>query len=127
MSMIIDPTLAVPTTGGDLSVAIHDLVSGRIDNDEFARRFLASRVFMLSPVRPGPFVMSPPGGAAVAPVWSTSRGLLHVMGGYEFLVSTGEDLAARLPDGVGVLIDDGMPCPIALPSALLLGNRCRSS
>ncbi len=103
----------------ELGPAVHELVAQQIDLDEFTRRFLTSRVYMLCPVRPGLFVMSRPGGAAIVPVWSTARALRRVTGNYDWLAHTGRDLAARLPAGVGVLIDDGMPCPITLPSALL--------
>ena len=108
----------------ELGHAVHELVAHQIDVDEFARRFLASRVYTLSPVNPGLFVMSRPSGSAIAPVWSTVRGLRRVMGGFDWQACTGEDVVVHLPDGVGVLIDDGMPCPIALPASVLLQHRC---
>jgi hypothetical protein len=119
MSVHSGLTPMTSTAATELGPAIHELVGHQIDLDEFTRRFLASRVYTLCPVRPGLFVMSCPGGAAVVPVWSTVRALQRVTGNYDWLARTGRDLAARLPAGVGVLIDDGMPCPIALPSALL--------
>ena len=108
----------------ELGQAVHELVGQQIDLDEFTRRFLASRVYTLCPVRPGLFVMSRPGGAAIVPVWSTVRALRQVMGNYDWLARTGEDLILHLPAGVDVLIDDGMPCPIALSSAVLLEHHC---
>ena len=107
-----------------LGPAVHELVTFRIDVDEFTRRFLAARVYTLCPVRPGLFVMSRPGDAAIVPVWSTLRALRQVMGNYDWFIRTGEDLIAHLPDGVGVLIDDGMPCPIGLSSAVLREHHC---
>ena len=118
-------TSTAPT---ELGQAIHELVGHQIDLDQFTRGFLASRVYTLCPVRPGLFVMSRPGGAAVVPVWSTVRALRRVTGNYDWMARTGRDLAAGLPAGVDVLIDDGMPCPIALTSAVLLethrGGNC---
>jgi hypothetical protein len=104
----------------ELGQAVYELVGHQIDLHEFARRFLASRVYTLCPVRPGLFVMSRPGGAAIVPVWSTVRALRQVTGNCDWLARTGRDLAARMPAGVDLLIDDGMPCPIALTSAVLL-------
>ena len=115
---------ATSTDVPELGQAIHDLAGHQIDLDEFTRRFLGSRVYTLCPVRPGPFVMSLPGGAAIVPIWSTVRALRQVTGNYDWLAQPGGDLAARLPAGVGVLIDDGLPCPIALSPAVLLGHRC---
>ena len=87
---------------------------------------MAARIYTLCPVRPGLFVMSRRGGTAIVPVWSTLRALRHAMGNYDWFARTGEDLVGRLPDGVGVLIDDGMPCPIALSSAVLREHHCGS-
>lgn len=130
MSKIIGPALgfatSTTTATTELGHAVHELVEGQIDPDEFVRRFLTASVYTLCPVRPGLFVMSRPGGAAVVPVWSTVRSLRQVMGGFGWFACTGEDLVAQLPADVGILIDDGMPCPIALPSSRLPGNRCRS-
>jgi hypothetical protein len=108
----------------DLGDAVHELVAHQIDVDEFTRRFLSSRVYTLCPVNPGLFVMSRPGGSAIAPVWSTVRALRRVMGGFDWLACTGEQVVVRLPDGAGVLIDGGMPCPVALPPAVLLQHHC---
>src|SRR5665647_2124495 len=91
----------------ELGQAIHELITHRIDLDEFIHRFLAARIYTLCPVRPGVFVMSRPGGAVIAPVWSTVRALRQVMGSYDWVAPTGEDLVDRLPAGVGVLIDAG--------------------
>jgi hypothetical protein len=116
-------TLRTPAAASELGHAVHELVGRQIDVDEFVQRFLASRVYALSPVRPGLFVMSRPGAAPIVPVWSTVRALRQVMGGYGWLACTGADLVAQLPAGVGVLIDDGLPCPIALPSTVLHRHR----
>jgi len=103
----------------NLSGAIHELIANQIDLDELIRRLLAARVYTLCPVRPGLFVMSCPGGAAIVPVWSTIRAQRQVMGRYDSCTFTGQDLVDQLPSGVGVLIDAGMPQHIAvLPSAL---------
>lgn len=123
MSLTSASTLSTPEVATELGHAVYQLVAQQIDIDEFARRFLASRVYTLCPVNPGVFVMSRPSGSAIVPVWSTVRALRQVMGGFDWLACTGEDVAHRLPDGVGVLIDDGMPCPIALPSAVFLEHR----
>ena len=124
MSVTTALTLTVPAAATELGQAVHELVGHQIDVDEFTRRFLTSRVYTLCPVRPGLFVMSRPGGAPVVPVWSAVRGLRQVMGNYDWLARTGEEVVVDLPEGVGVLIDDGMPCPIVLPSAVLLEHRC---
>jgi hypothetical protein len=124
MSLSSESTLSTPEVATELGPAVYELVAQQIDVDEFTRRFLASRVYTLCPVNPGLFVMSRPGGSAIVPVWSTVRALRQVMGGFDWLACRGEELVAHLPDGVGVLIDDGMPCPIALPSADLLQYRC---
>ena len=113
-----------PAAETELGQALHELIGHQIDLDEFTRRFLASRVYTLCPVRPGLFVMSRPGAAAIVPVWSTLRALRQVMGNYGCFARTGEDLILDLPAGVDVLIDAGMPCPIALPSSTLLAHRC---
>ena len=123
MSVTSALTLTAPAAA-ELGQAVHELVGHQLDVDEFTRRFLASRVYTLCPVRPGPFVMSRPGGEPVVPVWSTVRGLRQVMGNYDWFARTGEEVVVALPEGVGVLIDDGMPCPIALPSAILHEHRC---
>ena len=47
-----------PVAATELGQAVHELVGQQIDLDEFTRRFLASRVYTLCPVRPGLFVMS---------------------------------------------------------------------
>lgn len=107
----------------ELGHAVHELVTRQIDVDEFVHRFLASRVYALCPVRPGLFIMSRPGAAPIVPVWSTVRALRKVMGGYDWLACTGADLVVRVPAGVGFLIDDGLPCPIALPSSVLPRHR----
>jgi hypothetical protein len=102
-----------------LNTAIHELNARQIDLDEFSHRFLAARIYTLCPVRPGLFVMSRPGGSAIVPVWSTSRAVRQVMGNYEWAVRTGRDLVDHLPADVGVLIDAGLPRPIALPASAL--------
>ena len=107
---------AVPT---ELGHAVHELVTRQIDIDAFVDRFLVAHVYALCPVRPGLFIMSRPGAAPIVPVWSTIRALRHVMGGFGWLVRTGAELVAQLPAGVGFLIDDGLPCPIALPPSVL--------
>lgn len=117
-------TVGTHEVATELSHAVHELVAHQIDVGEFTRRFLGSRVYTLCPVNPGLFVMSRPSGSAIVPVWSTVRALRQVMGGFDWLACSGEDLVVHLPVGVGVLIDDGMPCPIALPSAVLLRHRC---
>jgi hypothetical protein len=123
MSRNTDRTLrtAEAATGAttELGQAIHELVGHQIDLHEFARRFLVSRVYALCPVVPGPFVMSRPGKAAIAPVWSTTRALRRVMGNCDWLACTGEDLVVQLPAGVEVLIDAGMPFPVVVPSGIL--------
>jgi len=124
MSITSASTLSTPEMATELGHAIYELVAHQIDVDEFTRRFLASRVYTLCPVNPGLFVMSRPSGSAIVPVWSTVRALRQVMGGFDWQACTGEDVVVHLPDGVGVLIDDGMPCPITLPSAVLLQHRC---
>ena len=119
-------TLRDQPPASELGHAVHELLERQIDIDEFIHRFLAARVYALCPVHPGPFVMSRPGAAAVVPVWSTVRALQQVMVGYGWVACTGADLVVEIPVGVGVLIDDGLPCPIALPSAVLLRHRCGS-
>ena len=116
---VIEPT--------ELGQAIHELVGQEIDLHEFARRFLISRVYTLSPVLPGLFVMSRPGRAPIVPVWSTTRALRRVMVNYDWVARTGEDLVVYLPAGVEVLIDAGMPCPVTVPSSVLLGTLAASS
>lgn len=110
----------------ELGQAIHELVGQQIDLHEFARRFLISRVYTLSPVLPGLFVMSRPGGPPIVPVWSTTRALSRVMVNYDWVARTGEDLVVYLPTGVEVLIDAGMPCPVTVPSWVLLGTLASS-
>ena len=115
-----------PAASIELGQAVHELIGHQIDLDEFTGRFLASRIYTLCPVRPGLFVMSRPGAAAIAPVWSTVRALRQVMGKYDWFARTGADLILHLPAGVDVLIDAGMPCPVVLSSEVLLGHRRRS-
>jgi hypothetical protein len=116
-------TLRTDAEATELGPAVHELVTRQIDIDGFVDRFLASRVYTLCPVRPGVFIMSRPGAAPIVPVWSTVRALRRVMGGFGWLACTGADLVVQLPAGVGFLIDDGLPCPIALPSSVLPGHR----
>ena len=112
-------TLTTDAAPTELGHAVHELVTRQIDIDQFVDRFLVARVYALWPVRPGLFIMSRPGAAPIVPVWSTIRALRHVMGGFGWLACTGAELVAQLPDGVGFLIDDGLPCPIALPPSVL--------
>lgn len=122
--MSLTGALALRTqTASELGYAVHELVAGQIDVDEFVHRFLAARVYALCPVRPGLFVMSRPGWAPIVPVWSSVRALRQVMGDYAWQACTGADLMVRLPAGVGFLIDDGLPCPVALPPSVLLRHR----
>jgi hypothetical protein len=123
MTVTSATTLRAQGLPAELGHAVHELIGRQIDLDEFTRRFLTSRVYLLCPVRPGLFVMSRPAGPAIVPVWSTVRALRHVMRGYDWASCTGEDLVGRLPDGVGVLIDDGMPCPVTLPASVLREHR----
>jgi len=116
-------TLSTDAAPTELGPAVHELVTRQIDVDEFVDRFLASRVYALCPVRPGPFIMSRPGASPIAPVWSTVRALRRVMGGFGWLACTGAELVAQLPDGVGFLIDDGLPCSIAIPASVLPKHR----
>ena len=116
-------TLRTDAAATELGPAVHELVTRQIDVDEFVDRFLASRVYALCPVRPGLFIMSRPGAAPIVPVWSTVRALRRVTGGFGWLACTGADLVVQLPDGVAILIDDGLPCPIALPSSVLPKHR----
>lgn len=125
-SMTISAAPSVGLPSPELGQAVHELESGQITIEAFIQVFLGATIYTLSPVCPSVFVMSRPGGSAIAPVWSTLRGLHRVMGGYESLARTGGVIVARVPPGVGVLVDGGLPCPVALPSSLLLGNRCRS-
>jgi hypothetical protein len=119
MSVISSSYLRTPAASTDLGQAVHELVVHQIDLDQFARQFLVSRVYTLCPVLPGLFVMSRPDGAAIVPVWSTVRALRQVLGGYDWFACLGRDLVVHLPSGVDVLIDDGLPRPIALPYAVL--------
>ena len=123
MSAIGALTLSTDAAATELGHAVHELVTRQIDIDRFVDRFLVSRVYVLCPVRPGLFVMSRPGAAPIVPVWSTIRALRHVMGGFGWLACTGAELVAQLPDGVGFLIDDGLPCSIALPTSVLPKHR----
>jgi len=123
MSAIGAPTLSTEAEATELGQAVHELVTQQIDIDRFVDRFLVSRVYVLCPVRPGLFVMSRPGAAPIVPVWSTIRALRHVMGGFGWLACTGAELVVQLPAGVGFLIDDGLPCPIALPASVLPKHR----
>lgn len=123
MSTIVS-TVETRDVATELGHAVHELVAHQIDLGEFTRRFLGARVYTLCPVSPGLFVMSRPSGSPIVPVWSTVRSLRQVMGGFDWSASSGQDLVVHLPVGVGVLIDGGMPCPIALPSAMLLEHRC---
>jgi hypothetical protein len=116
-------TLRTDAAATELGPAVHELVTRQIDIDGFVDRFLASRVYTLCPVRPGVFIMSRPGAAPIVPVWSTVRELRRVMGGFGWLACTGADLVVQLPAGVGFMIDDGLPCPIALPSSVLPKHR----
>ena len=108
----------------ELGHSIHELVSRRIDLEEFRHRFLAARIYTLCPVRPGLFVMSRPQAAAIVPVWTTVRVLRQVMGNYDWCARRGGDVVDHLPAGVGVLIDGGMPHAMSLP--LLRRNHCGS-
>ena len=123
MSVSSAKSAMTPMAAAELGPAVHALVGHQIDLDEFVRRFLASRVYTLCPVRPGLFVLSRPGEASIVPVWSTVRALRRVTGNYDWMARTGWDLAAGIPAGADVLIDDGMSCPITLTSALLLKHR----
>ena len=123
MMSISVSTVETRDVATELGHAVHELVAHQIDLGEFTRRFLGARVYTLCPVSPGLFVMSRPSGSPIVPVWSTVRALRQVMGGYGWLACTGADLVAQLPAGVGVLIDDGLPCPIALPSTVLHRHR----
>lgn len=122
MSVTGGPALRTQAAS-ELGDAVHQLVTRQVDVDEFIHRFLAARVYALFPVRPGLFVLSRPGAASVVPVWSTLRALRQVMDGYRWLACTGADLVVRLPAGVGILIDDGLPCPVALPPSVLRKHR----
>jgi hypothetical protein len=102
-----------------LSTAVHELTVHLIDLDEFTQRLLSALVYTLCPVCPGLFVMSRPGGAAIVPVWSTTRALRQGMGNYDWSARTGEDLVDQLPPGVGILVDAGMPCPVEVPPSVL--------
>lgn len=124
MTVRSETTLGAQVPPTELGHAVHELVGRQIDLDEFTRRFITSRVYTLCPVRPGLFVMSRPSGPAIVPVWSSVRALRHLMPGCHWVSCTGEDLVGRLADGIGVLIDDGMPCPVALPASVLLEHRC---
>lgn len=117
------PTEVPTEVPRELGHAVHELVTRQIDIDQFVVRFLVARVYTLCPVRPGLFVMSRPGNAPIVPVWSTIRALRHVMGGFGWLACTGAELAAQLPDGVGFLIDDGLPCSISIPPSVLPKHR----
>ena len=123
MSVSSATSAMTPDAAAELGPAVHALVGHQIDLDQFARRFLASRVYTLCPVRPGLFVMSRPGKASIVPVWSTVRALRRVMGNFDWMARTGRDLAAGLPTGVDVLIDDGTSCPITLTAALLVRHQ----
>src|SRR5665647_702117 len=116
-------TLTTDTAPTELGHAVHELVTRQIDIDQFVDRFMVARVYALCPVRPGLFIMSRPGAAPIVPVWSTIRALRHVMGGFGWLASTGAELVAQLPAGVGFLVDDGLPCSIALPASVLPKHR----
>jgi len=129
VSSVIGVTIAVTSRSEavtELGQAIHELITHRIDLDEFTRRFLAARIYTLCPVRAGVFVMSCPGGAVIVPVWSTVRALRQVMGSYDWVAHTGEHLADRLPAGVGVLIDAGMPHPITVPPSAVMSAKADS-
>ena len=129
VSSVIGVTSAVTSRSEgvtELGQAIHELITHRIDLDEFTHRFLAARIYTLCPVRPGVFVMSRPGGAVIAPVWSTVRALRQVMRSYDWVALTGEDLGDRLPAGVGVLIDAGMPHLIAVPPSAVMSAKADS-
>jgi len=129
LSSVIGVTSAVTSRSEaetELGQAIHELITHRIDLDEFTHRLLAARIYTLCPVRPGVFVMSRPGGAVIVPVWSTVWTLRQVMGSYDWVGRTGQDLVDRLPAGVGVLIDAGMPHPIAVPPSAVMSARADS-
>lgn len=122
MTVISGLTPRTPAVPTELGQPIHELVGRQIDVHEFARRFLTSRVYTLSPVFPGLFVMSRPGRPPIVPVWSTTRALRRVMVDFDWVARTGEDLVSYLPTGVEVLIDTGMPCPITVPARVLIAT-----
>jgi hypothetical protein len=101
-------------TSAELVRAASDVLAGRATAQELEEVFARSRVCAQRPASLGVFVVEVAGRGRWAPVFSTPERLARYAGDCEFFVTTGADLVAQLPAGVGVMLDCQDPHGVAL-------------
>lgn len=84
-----------------------DILAGRRHPDELDAAFAAATVYGQRPDAPGVMVASLPGQGQWTLVFSTIERLAAYAGDCAYFATTGADLLAQLPPGVGALLDAG--------------------
>jgi hypothetical protein len=83
------------------------VLTGQCTPEEFEEAFARATVFGVMPDRPGIQVTEVPGRGRWAVVFSTVQRLAAYAGDCRFFSTTGADLLAQLPPGIGLLLDPG--------------------
>jgi hypothetical protein len=94
-------------------VAARAVMTGHCRPDEFKAVFAQATVFGVMPDRPGVWAAEIPGRGRWTSVFSTVERLTAYAGDCQFFSTTGADLIAQLPQGVGLILDprDDHRCP----------------
>lgn len=98
----------VDTQGGEDGELVHaarNVLARRISVLDMETVFARSTVYAQRPAKPGVLVADLPGKGSWVMVFSTPERLGRYAGDCGFFATTGADLQAQLPDGVGILLD----------------------
>ncbi|MDQ3154838.1 MAG: SseB family protein [Actinomycetota bacterium] len=92
-------------SGSKLVRAAREVLAGHLSVLDMEKVFARSTVFAQRPSKPGVLVADLPGKGSWVMVFSTPERLGRYAGDCDFFVTTGADLQAQLPGGIGILLD----------------------
>jgi SseB protein N-terminal domain len=87
--------------------AARAVMTGHCRLDEFKAVFAQATVFGVMPDHPGVWAAEIPGRGRWTLVFSTVERLAAYAGDCQFFSTTGADLLAQLPQGIGLILDPG--------------------
>lgn len=91
--------------GSELVWAAREVLAGRLSILDMETVFARSTMFAQRPAKPGMLVADLPGKGSWVMVFSTPERLGSYAGDCDFFATTGADLRAQLPSGIGILLD----------------------
>ena len=92
-------------SGPELVRAAREVLAGRLSVLDMEKMFARSTVFGQRPSKPGVLVTDLSGKGSWVMMFSTPERLGRHAGDCDFFATTGADLQAQLPSGIGILLD----------------------